>query len=245
MFLQNLVFSCTKRMKKFRERSSAGPHTEAESDEEGGRVNCPASEADQQLVRESLELGLPVIPFGQPSLFLPEREESQESQSRLKRIRRKSSDLKRELADFRFLNKQIYFEDEEEENSTRDTTRTRSSSFNMVENFKRRLSTSSSSHYLDMRPGTVEEPYMRMDEFLGASPSLGDGINKLTQTWKESKGRSESLSLPRFLKKANRHKRDYVLVDLEKDNYVDMNRCISHNKWKSLSPFHNDRNIDT
>ena len=54
MFLQNFVFSCTKRMKKFRERSSAGPHTEAESDEDGGRVNCPASEADQQLVRESL-----------------------------------------------------------------------------------------------------------------------------------------------------------------------------------------------
>ena len=77
------------------------------------------------------ERGLPVIPFGQPSVCLPDREEGRERESHLKRLRRKSSDLKRELTDFRFLNRQVYFEEEEEEEgSTKD--RTRSSSFNMV-----------------------------------------------------------------------------------------------------------------
>ena len=112
-----------------------------------------------------------------------------------------------------------------------------------MDNFKRRLSSSSSSssHYLDMMPGKVEEPYMRMDKFLEVSPNtLAESV-----AWKEAKGRAESLSLPKFFKKANRHKADYVFVDLEKDNYVDMNRCISHNKWKSLTPFHKDRNIDS
>ena len=55
-----------------------------------------------------LERGLPVIPFAQ--LILPDREDEAERDpdSHLKKLRRKSSDLKKELSDFRFWNKQVY-----------------------------------------------------------------------------------------------------------------------------------------
>ena len=54
-------------------------------------------------------MGLPVIPFAQ--LILHEREDEAERGKR----RRKSTDLKKELSDFRFWNKEVYFEDEEDE----------------------------------------------------------------------------------------------------------------------------------
>ena len=94
------------------------------------RVWVSLSSVEDTITIIMSERGLPVIPFGQPSVCLPDREEGRERESHLKRLRRKSSDLKRELTDFRFLNRQVYFEEEEEEGSTRD--RTRSSSFNMV-----------------------------------------------------------------------------------------------------------------
>ena len=124
-----------------------------------------------------------------------------------------------------------------------------------VENFKRRLSSSSfsSSSYLEMRPRVREESYMKMDEFLGASEDNGsDGLSSsLTSIWRETKKKEEtcpgSLSLSKLFKKGNRHKNDYVYVDFEKDNYVDMSnhKCISNKKWKSLTQFNNKQNVDS
>ena len=99
-----------------------------------------------------------------------------------------------------------------------------------------------------MRVGlTSEEPYMKMDEFMGASKfSQGFGCDRNVRknveenSWVDKrKNDSEgfgSNSLSRFFKKGNRHKADYVFLDFEKNNYVDMNR-ISDKKWKSLTNF--------
>ena len=67
-----------------------------------------------------LERGLPVIPFAQ--LILPEREDEPERDpdSHLKKLRRKSNDLKKELSDFRFWRApQVYFEEDEDESRTK------------------------------------------------------------------------------------------------------------------------------
>ena len=97
------------------------------------------------------------------------------------------------------------------------------------------------------RPGlTSENPYMKMDEFMGASafPAFSCDINMrkngLQNSWEDKRKRASegdgSRSLSRFFKKGNRHKADYVFLDFEKNNYVDMNR-ISDKKWKSLTNF--------
>ena len=105
-----------------------------------------------------------------------------------------------------------------------------------------RSRTASNSSYLDMRPGpTREEPYMKMDDFLGASQAFSCDMNMRRNSpredlWKSSSQGNGSTSLGRFFKKGNRHKADYVFLDLEKNNYVDMNR-ISDKKWKSLTIF--------
>ena len=93
---------------------------------------------------------------------------------------------------------------------------------------------------------TSENPYMKMDEFMGASafPAFSCDINMrkngLKNSWEDKRKRASegdgSTSLSRFFKKGNRHKADYVFLDFEKNNYVDMNR-ISDKKWKSLTNF--------
>ena len=81
---------------------------------------------------------------------------------------------------------------------------------------------------------------MKMDEFLGASQAFSCDRNMRTNSRedprKSASGGDESTSLSRFFKKGNRHKADYVFLDFEKNNYVDMNR-IPDKKWKSLTNF--------
>lgn len=249
MYLQNFVLSCIKKMKNYNNRAEESVPELTDR----RRHSSPARPADQEMVRESLERGLPVIPFAQQN-FLPDKVEEKETEANLKRVRRKSNDLKRDLSDFRFWNKQVYFEEDEEDSRNKDVSR-QSSSLNMVDNFKRRLSSSSfsSSSYLEMRPRVREESYMKMDEFLVASENNGsDGLSSsLTSIWRETKKKEEtcpgSLSLSKLFKKGNRHKNDYVYVDFEKDNYVDMSnhKCISNKKWKSLTQFNNKQNVDS
>ena len=86
-----------------------------------------------------------------------------------------------------------------------------------------------------------EEPYMKMDEFLGASQGFSCDRKNTRKNFREDHWKSASegdgtTSLSRFFKKGNRHKADYVFLDFEKNNYVDMNR-ISDKKWKSLTNF--------
>jgi len=255
MFLQNFVLSCIKRMKNFTDESDERPPPSPKDTFVEKRSTI--SNADQEIVRESLEMGLPVIPFAQRSLFLPDKEEEErDPESHLRRLRRKSSDLKKELSDFRFLNKQVYFEEDEEENVTRNKDTTRLSSSLKVDNFRRKhssVSSSSSSPYFDMSPGVNMQSnlqsYMQMDEFLGASQMNGSKRNYFNNSphssiWGENTESERSGgSLSRFFKKGNRHKADYVFVDFEKDNYVDMNR-ISNKKWKSLTHFQQNKNVD-
>ena len=81
---------------------------------------------------------------------------------------------------------------------------------------------------------------MKMDEILGSSQAFSYDRN-MRENYREdprksASGGDKSTSLSRFFKKGNRHKADYVFLDFEKNNYVDMNR-ISDKKWKSLTNF--------
>ena len=81
---------------------------------------------------------------------------------------------------------------------------------------------------------------MKMDEFLGASHGFSCdrtlGKNSREDHWKSASEGDGKTSFSRFFKKGNRHKADYVFLDFEKNNYVDMNR-IPDKKWKSLTNF--------
>ena len=80
-------------------------------------------------------MGLPVIPFAQLILHEREEEAEREPDSHLKKLRRKSHDLRKELSDFRFWNKQVFYEDEEDEDESRTKNKDiegHSSSLNMV-----------------------------------------------------------------------------------------------------------------
>ena len=84
-----------------------------------------------------LEMGLPVIPFAQMILHERDEEAERDQDSHLKKLRRKSNDLKKDLSDFRFWNKQILEEDEQAEDGDESRTKnkdieTHSTSLNMV-----------------------------------------------------------------------------------------------------------------
>ena len=84
-----------------------------------------------------LEMGLPVIPFAQMILHERDEEAERDPDSHLKKLRRKSNDLKKDLSDFRFWNKQILEEDEQAEDGDESRTKnkdieTHSTSLNMV-----------------------------------------------------------------------------------------------------------------
>ena len=59
-------------------------------------------------------MGLPVIPFAQLILHERDEEAERDPESHLKKLRRKSNDLKKELSDFRFRKNTIDEEDEDE-----------------------------------------------------------------------------------------------------------------------------------
>ena len=82
-------------------------------------------------------MGLPVIPFAQMILHERDEETERDPDSHLKKLRRKSNDLKKDLSDFRFWNKQILEEDEHAEDGDESRTKkkdieTHSTSLNMV-----------------------------------------------------------------------------------------------------------------
>ena len=149
------------------------------------------------------------------------------------------------MLDFHFWNKPVFEEDEDEDPTKNEDTKGNSSSKKFLQsgNFRSRISSASNSPYMDMQSGlSSEDPYMKLDEFMGSSPAFSCDKNlrrNSLKNWLEEKSASESeksTSLSRFFKKGNRHKADYVYLDFEKNNYVDMNR-ISDKKWKSLTIF--------
>ena len=194
-----------------------------------------------------LEKGLPVIPFGQP--ILPDRDyeagAGRDSDSHLKKLRGKSNDLKKELLDFHFWNKPVLEEDEDGSPTKSEDKKGNSSSekFLQTGNSRSRISAASDSPYMDTQLGlSSENPYMKMDAFMGSSQAFycDKNMRRISlKNWSEEENASESersTSLGRFLKKGNRHKAEYVYLDFEKNNYVDMSR-ISDKKWKSLTNF--------
>ena len=85
-----------------------------------------------------LEMGLPVIPFAQLILHERDEEAERDPESHLKKLRRKSNDLKKELSDFRFRKNTIDEEDEDESRTKNKEVESHSTSRNMVE-FRNRV----------------------------------------------------------------------------------------------------------
>ena len=115
MFLKNLVMSRIKKMTSFTQQSEEPPTPTPQSD----TSTASRSRVDQDIVRESLgnfleehirvfsilsedhyysEMGLPVIPFAQLVLHERNDEAERDQDSHLKKLRRKSNDLKKELS---------------------------------------------------------------------------------------------------------------------------------------------------
>ena len=101
--------------------------------------------------------------------------------------------------------------------------------------------------YMEMSPtcptfNLKTEDYVRMDQVY---PGAGGGGGQQCQHRRAESLPSHLLTssqdkrnhlFGRLFKKANRHKADYVFVDFERDNYVEMNRIPDRN-WKFLAYF--------
>ena len=94
--------------------------------------------------------------------------------------------------------------------------------------------------YIEMSPSCPSfslksDDYVRMDHIYPGpsqppqSESLPSGVLSPAQ-------RRSSHIFGRLFKKGNRHKADYVFVDFERDNYMDMGR-IQDKNWKFLTYF--------
>ena len=94
--------------------------------------------------------------------------------------------------------------------------------------------------YIEMSPSCPSfslksDDYVRMDHIYPGpsqppqSESLPSGVLSPAQ-------RRSSHIFGRLFKKGNRHKADYVFVDFERDNYMDMGR-IQEKNWKFLTYF--------
>jgi len=158
----------------------------------------------KNIVKESIDLGLPLIPFAQPSIFIFDEKDdkypsvSQPSSTENLRLKRNS----------------ILEEDQPLDNYPQP-------SYKMCK----------SSSKLTLK----SEDYMQMDQIYKGNPMFE------SQSLPDSRYncRSKESKSPRFgklFKKANRYKEDYVFVDFERENYVDMDR-ISDKNWKFLTYF--------
>merc|ERR1712137_183217 len=164
------------------------------------------------IVSESLDKGLPVIPFAQPAIFsLDKIPEDQDGGKRKTRPGNKAQRPNLIL---------------EEETDTASPSGPPS-----------RLTDPS---YIEMSPSCPSfslksDDYVRMDHIYPGpsqppqSESLPSGVLSPAQ-------RRSSHIFGRLFKKGNRHKADYVFVDFERDNYMDMGR-IQDKNWKFLTYF--------
>ena len=97
--------------------------------------------------------------------------------------------------------------------------------------------------YVDMRPSPSYpsfsprcEDYMKMDNIYSNRRSLPLHSEVLPSSLLTSSERRGSHIFDKLFKKGNRHKADYVFVDFERDNYMDMGRIPDKN-WKFLTHF--------
>ena len=77
------------------------------------------------------------------------------------------------------------------------------------------------------------DDYVRMDNIYPERP--GQPMH-LSESLPSGEERRSSHIFGRLFKKGNRHKADYVFVDFERDNYMDMGR-IQDKNWKFLTYF--------
>jgi len=158
----------------------------------------------KKIVKESIDLGLPLIPFAQPSIFIFDEKDSNCS----------NASPPSSTENLLLKRNSILEEDQPLENFTQPSYKICKSSSKLT---------------------LKSEDYMQMDQIYKGNPlfqshSLPD--SRYNCRSKESKS-------PRFgklFKKANRYKEDYVFVDFERENYVDMDR-ISDKNWKFLTYF--------
>lgn len=78
------------------------------------------------------------------------------------------------------------------------------------------------------------DDYVRMDHIYPERPSHPP--LQLSESLPSGDERRSSHIFGRLFKKGNRHKADYVFVDFERDNYMDMGR-IQDKNWKFLTYF--------
>jgi len=243
----------------------------------------------EEIVSESMEKGLPIIPFAHPTFHIssnvPEEEKITARKNSLKNLKLAFCENKRK-------NRSI-FQEEDEILDTQHHIQRKSSILAGDDDDETKKSqksedqdskVSNSSPYVEMSPGYSrsialnseldrfgEEPYMCMNEFLSGSKKskseisrkfsdeqifhLEEGSPRQTDMpvyhpkshdYTPMKGRnmfsigdgtmSVERGLSRLRKKGNKHKADYVFVDFEKNNYVDMQQ-MGTKKWKFLT-FH-------
>ena len=77
------------------------------------------------------------------------------------------------------------------------------------------------------------DDYVRMDHIYPERPGQPPHLSESLPSGEERRG---SHIFGRLFKKGNRHKADYVFVDFERDNYMDMGR-IQDKNWKFLTYF--------
>ncbi len=94
-----------------------------------------------------------------------------------------------------------------------------------------------SDDYVRMDHIYSERPGQRMDHMYSERPGHpGHSPRTLSESLPSGDERRSSHIFGRLFKKGNRHKADYVFVDFERDNYMDMGRVQDKN-WKFLTYF--------
>jgi len=219
------------------------------------------SSVTEEMVSESMEKGLPIIPFAHTTFPLTNMVNEE-----VKPTRRNSlKSLKLSFCENKMKNKHIYKEDEEEPESEEKAKH---------------------DPYVEMSPGHVnsmstknrfgEEPYMCMNDIV-ARDTQGKGgysrkfseeqifsfeqgsppqkefpnVKNIVPEYVSStrKGTYFSMGdgtmsmergLSRLHRKGNKHKGDYVFLDFERQNYVDMQQ-LGSKKWKFLTLYSSSR----
>lgn len=244
----------------------------------------------EEIVSESLEAGLPIIPFAHPTFQVTNTAYEEERQSTRKNSLK---NLKMAFCENKRKNRSIY---KEEEEISEGQQRPKSWIFNDIsgENVDDEESVKdevkdiqSQSSYVEMSPvvrnhsrlechstknNFGEEPYMCMNDLGVGDKKVKSGFSRKfseeqifhleqgspnqrevpsfkndKQYYSTSSKNVSRLSmsegsmsmergLSRLHRKGNKHKADYVFVDFEKNNYVDMQQ-IGTKKWKFLT-FH-------
>jgi len=295
MFLPKILRSSLSKIMSNRSKSPVQNDNPVEHD----RLSPSPSERDlispltEEIVSESLEKGLPIIPFAFP-MFHGANTSVEENKQSARKNSVKS--LKIAFCENKRKNRNIYPEEEEiSEALTKSKLCLEKSAEDYLNNSeidqqnkdvqrkKRHDSfvSQSSSSYVEMSPGEAypmigshitknnfgEDPYMHMNEVrIGEKKSSQELSRKLSEDQmfyleqgspvqrkvknkipenvnKSKRGSLFSMGegtmsmdrgLSRLHRKGNKHKEDYVFVDFEKNNYVDMQQ-LGGKKWKFLT----------